>query len=196
MMMTVSSGQRVAYIRVSTTDQNLDRQIEGVGAVDRVFQDKISGKSTAGREGLAAALDYIRDGDTLVVSSIDRLARSMTDLRQIVDQVVAKGASVEFVHEHMVFSKDAADPRSTLMLGILGSFAEFERSIIRERQMEGIAEAKKRGVYKGGTPKLTQEQVDEVRARVATRESKAALAREYGVSRQTIYRALRDHLPT
>ena len=195
-MMTVSSGQRVAYIRVSTTDQNLDRQIESVGEVDRVFQDKISGKSTAGREGLAAALDYIRDGDTLVVSSIDRLARSMTDLRQIVDQVVAKGASVEFVHEHMVFSKDAADPRSTLMLGILGSFAEFERSIIRERQMEGIAEAKKRGVYKGGTPKLTQEQVDEVRARVATRESKAALAREYGVSRQTIYRALRDQLPT
>lgn len=194
-MMTVS-GQRVAYIRVSTTDQNLDRQIESVGAVDRVFQDKISGKSTAGREGLADALAYIRDGDTLVVSSIDRLARSMTDLRQIVDRVVEKGATLEFIHERMVFSKDAADPRSTLMLSILGSFAEFERSIIRERQMEGIAEAKKRGAYKGGTPKLTQEQVDEVRARVATRESKAALAREYGVSRQTIYRALRDQLPT
>ena len=190
MMMTVSSGQRVAYIRVSTTDQNLDRQIESVGEVDRVFQDKISGKSTAGREGLAAALDYIRDGDTLVVSSIDRLARSMTDLRQIVDQVVAKGASVEFVHEHMVFSKDAADPRSTLMLGILGSFAEFERSIIRERQMEGIAEAKKRGVYRGGTPKLTADQVAEVRARVAAREPKTEIARSMGVSRQTVYRAL------
>lgn len=189
-MMTVSSGQRVAYIRVSTTDQNLDRQIESVGEVDRVFQDKISGKSTAGREGLAAALDYIRDGDTLVVSSIDRLARSMTDLRQIVDQVVAKGASVEFVHEHMVFSKDAADPRSTLMLGILGSFAEFERSIIRERQMEGIAEAKKRGVYRGGTPKLTADQVAEVRARVAAREPKTEIARSMGVSRQTVYRAL------
>ena len=188
--MTVSSGQRVAYIRVSTTDQNLDRQIESVGEVDRVFQDKISGKSTAGREGLAAALDYIRDGDTLVVSSIDRLARSMTDLRQIVDQVVAKGASVEFVHEHMVFSKDAADPRSTLMLGILGSFAEFERSIIRERQMEGIAEAKKRGVYRGGTPKLTADQVAEVRARVAAREPKTEIARSMGVSRQTVYRAL------
>ncbi|MGP5080517.1 recombinase family protein [Corynebacterium variabile] len=189
-MMTVSSGQRVAYIRVSTTDQNLDRQIESVGAVDKIFQDKISGKSTAGREGLSAALDYIRDGDTLVVSSIDRLARSMTDLRQIVNQVVAKGANVEFVHEHMVFSKDSSDPRSTLMLGILGSFAEFERSIIRERQMEGIAEAKKKGAYKGGTPKLTADQVAEVRARVAANEGKVAIARDLGVSRQTIYRAL------
>lgn len=189
-MMTVS-GQRVAYIRVSTTDQNLDRQIESVGAVDRVFQDKISGKSTAGREGLADALAYIRDGDTLVVSSIDRLARSMTDLRQIVDRVVEKGATLEFVHEHMTFSKDAADPRSTLMLGILGSFAEFERSIIRERQMEGIAEAKKKGKYRGGTPKLTQEQVAEVRARVAAREPKTEIARSIGVSRQTVYRALR-----
>ncbi|WP_145941609.1 recombinase family protein [Corynebacterium glyciniphilum] len=191
--MTVSSGQRVAYIRVSTTDQNLDRQIESVGEVDRVFQDKISGKSTAGREGLAAALDYIRDGDTLVVSSIDRLARSMTDLRQIVDRVVEKGAAVEFVHEHLVFSKDGTDPRSTLMLGILGSFAEFERSIIRERQMEGIAEAKKRGAYKGGTPKLTADQVAEVRARAAAREPKTEIARSMGVSRQTVYRALSHH---
>jgi DNA invertase Pin-like site-specific DNA recombinase len=193
-MMTVS-GQRVAYLRVSTTDQNLDRQIESVGEVDRVFQDKISGKSTAGREGLAAALDYLRDDDTLVVSSIDRLARSMTDLRQIVDRVVAKGASVEFIHEHLVFSKEGTDPRSTLMLGILGSFAEFERSIIRERQMEGIAEAKKKGVYRGGTPKLSPEQVAEVRRRVAAREPKAEIARSMGVSRQTVYRALASTAP-
>lgn len=188
--MTVS-GQRVAYLRVSTIDQNLDRQIESVGEVDKIFQDKISGKSTAGRDGLTAALDYIREGDVLVVSSIDRLARSMTDLRQIVDRVVEKGASVEFIHEHLVFSKEGTDPRSTLMLGILGSFAEFERSIIRERQMEGIAEAKKKGKYRGGTPKLTQEQVAEVRARVAAREPKTEIARSIGVSRQTVYRALR-----
>ncbi|MGN0095954.1 MAG: recombinase family protein [Corynebacterium sp.] len=184
------TGQRVAYMRVSSTDQNLARQKESVGEVDRTFTDKFSGKSTTGRTGLREALDYVRAGDTLVVASIDRLARSLTDLRKIVDEVVDKGATVEFVHEHMTFSADRSDPRSMLMLSILGSFAEFERSIIHERQAEGIALAKKKGKYKGGQPKLSAEQVEEVRQRVAANEGKSAIARDLGVSRQTIYRAL------
>ena len=189
-----SRGQRVGYIRVSTVEQNNQRQKEllaNSGKIDRFFEDKISGRTKTARPGLGACMASVRDGDELVVSSIDRLARSLTDLRGIVDELTNKGVTVTFLHENLAFAKDTSDPRADLMLGILGSFAEFERAIIRERQAEGIVLAKKAGKYKGRKPALSSQQVAEIKRRVLAGESKAALAREFGVTRPTVYRALK-----
>ena len=140
------NGQRVGYVRVSTVEQNDQRQHEVLNTsdpIDRFFEDKISGRTRAARPGLAECRAYLRDGDELVVSSIDRLAHLLTDLRFLVDELTHKGVTVTFLNEDLSFSGDSSDPRSDLMLGIVGSFAEFERAIIRERQAEGIALAKK-----------------------------------------------------
>lgn len=179
---------RVGYARVSSEAQNLDRQLDGA-AVDRLFADKVSGKDTQ-RPKLEEMLDYIRDGDTLVVHSMDRLARNLDDLRQLVRDLTARGVRVEFVKENLTFTGDDS-PMATLLLSIMGSFAEFERALIRERQMEGIAQAKKRGVYTGRKKALTDEQVIDIRDRIDAGETKAALARDYGVSRETLYQYLR-----
>lgn len=117
--------------------------------MDREFVDKLSARSRADRPGLQACIDYLRGGDELQVASIDRLARSLVDLRQVIDQITAKAASVRFLKESLTFSAEESDPRSLLMLGVLGSFAEFERSIIRERQAEGTALTKKASKYTG-----------------------------------------------
>lgn len=183
-------GQCFSYIRVSSTDQNLGRQRESVGPVDKEFVDELSARSRADRPGLERCLDYLRDHDELRVASIDRLARSLVDLRSIIDQATEKGATVHFVKENLTFEKGASDPRATLMLGILGSFAEFERSIIRERQAEGIALAKKAGKYKGRRRALTPAQVEQARSRAEAGESKVSIARDLGVGRSTLYRAL------
>ena len=180
---------RVGYTRVSTIDQNLDRQLDGID-VERVFADKISGKNTH-RPALEELMEYVRAGDTVVVHSMDRLARNLDDLRQLVRTLTGRGVRVEFVKESLTFTGDDS-PMATLLLSIMGSFAEFERALIRERQMEGIAAAKKRGVYTGRKKALTAEQVAEVRERIAVGETKAALAREYGVSRETLYQHLRN----
>lgn len=185
-------GQRVSYIRVSTAEQNLARQREMIGQVDREFQDKISARSRADRNGLEACLDYLREHDQLVVASIDRLARSLADLQGLIDQITAKGASVHFLKEGLTFSNQESAPREKLMLGILGSFAEFERSIIRERQAEGIALAKKAGKYKGRKKALTPDKVEEARRRAEAGESKVAIAKDLGIARATLYRALAD----
>ena len=164
-----SRGQRVGYIRVSTVEQNNQRQKEllaNSGKIYRFFEDKISGRTKTARPGLVECMGYVRDGDELVVSSIDRLARSLADLRGIVDELTDKGVTVTFLHENLAFAKDTSDPRADLMLGILGSFAEFERAIIRERQAEGIALAKKAGKYKGRKPALNPQQVEEIERRV------------------------------
>ena len=154
-----SRGQRVGYIRVSTVEQNNQRQKELLstsGSINRFFEDKISGRTKTERPGLRECMAYVRDGDELVVSSIDRLARSLTDLRGLVDELTDKGVTVTFLHENLSFSKGATDPRADLMLGILGSFAEFERAIIRERQAEGIALAKRPANTKAANPPSTQ----------------------------------------
>lgn len=179
------TGQRVGYVRVSTIDQNTERQLDGL-ALDKVFTDHASGKNTA-RPELTACLDYVREGDTLVVHSMDRLARSLVDLRQTVDQLTARGVAVQFVKEHLTFTRDESDPCSVLMLSIMGAVAEFERSMILERQREGIAIAKAKGVYKGRKPALSDAQVAEVVQRMAAGESATDLAREFGVARATIY---------
>lgn len=178
------TGQRVGYIRVSAVDQNTDRQLDGI-TVDRTFTDKASGKDT-NRPALTECLNYVRDGDTLVVHSMDRLARSLEDLRRTVRELTARGVKVEFVKENMTFTGDDS-PMSTLLLSMLGAVAEFERSMIRERQREGIALAKERGVYTGRKPALTDAQAEVVVSRLAGGESAIELAKEFGVSRATVY---------
>ncbi|WP_084374761.1 recombinase family protein [Dietzia papillomatosis] len=187
-------GQRVAYVRVSAADQNEARQLEAVGECDRVYVEKESGRSRAGRQKLAECIGYLRDGDELVVASMDRLARSLVDLKQIVGEITAKGASVKFVHERATYAAGAQDPRADLMLSLLGAFAEFERAIIRERQAEGIAIAKSKGKYKGRKRVLTLEQIEKARARIESGEGPSAIARDLGVGRSTLYRALQRQL--
>jgi len=177
-------GKRIGYVRVSTLDQNESRQLEGA-QLDKRFVDKASGKDTK-RPQLQAALDYMRDGDVLVVHSMDRLARNLDDLRRIVMELTGRGVVVEFVKEHLTFTSED-NAMSKLLLSVMGAFAEFERSLIRERQREGIALAKKAGVYRGRKPSLTPERISQLRARVAAGEKKAALAREFGISRETLY---------
>jgi DNA invertase Pin-like site-specific DNA recombinase len=177
-------GQRVGYIRVSTVDQNTERQLEGV-ELDRTFTDKASGKDTE-RPQLEAALKYVREGDSLVVHSMDRLARNLDDLRRLVRQMTDKGVKVQFVKEGLTFTGEN-NPLSILMLSLVGAVAEFERALIRERQREGIALAKAKGVYKGRKRALSADQVADLKARIAAGEKKAKLAREFGVSRDTLY---------
>jgi len=182
------SGQRVGYIRVSAIDQRSDRQLDGV-PLDRTFTDNASGKDVR-RPELEAMVGFVRDGDTVVVHSMDRLARNLDDLRSIVRTLTAKGVQVHFVKEQLTFTgEDTA--MANLLLSVMGAFAEFERSLIRERQREGIELAKKRGAYRGRRRSLTDDQVAELHRRVADGVPKAALARELGVSRETVYQYLR-----
>lgn len=181
-------GQRIGYVRVSSLDQNPERQLEQV-QVDRIFTDKASGKDTQ-RPELDSLLTFVREGDTVVVHSMDRLARNLDDLRSLVQQLAARGVRVEFVKECLTFTGEDS-PMANLMLSVMGAFAEFERTLIRERQKEGIALAKQRGVYRGRKNSLSPEQVVEMKQRAASGETKAALAREFGVSRETIYQYIR-----
>lgn len=185
------NGQRVAYVRVSTVDQNAARQLEAVGECDEVFTEKMSARSRQDRPALAAMLRHIRGGDTVVVASMDRLARSVRDLEDLVADIRAEGAAVTFLKEQLTFSPDATDPRADLWLHVLGGIAQFERAIIRERQAEGIALAKKKGKYDGRKRALTPEQTEQARERVGAGEAKAAIARDFGIARSTLYAALK-----
>lgn len=182
------NGQRVGYVRVSTIEQNTDRQLADV-SVDRTFTDKVSG-ATTDRPELTEMLGYVRAGDEVIVHSLDRLGRNLTDLRSIIDTLTARGVTVTIHTQGLRFTGDDS-PMNTLLLSMLGAVAEFERSMIRERQAEGIAKAKARGVYQGRKPSLTTEDVATIRERRrATGTPITALATEFGVARNTIYRAL------
>lgn len=181
-------GLRVGYIRVSSADQNPDRQLDGI-ALDRVFIDRASGKDFQ-RPQLQGMLAFAREGDAVVVHSMDRLARNVDDLRRLVRSLTERGVRVEFMKEHLNFT-GGDSPMADMMLSVLGAVAQFERDLIRERQREGIALAKKRGVYKGRRRVLTAEQAAELRRRAVT-EPRAALAREYGISRETVYQYLKQ----
>lgn len=188
---TLPAGHRVGYVRVSTLDQNTARQLDGL-ALHKVFTDHASG-GTTDRPQLAEALRYVRAGDCLVVHSMDRLARNLDDLRRIVRELTGRGVSVEFVKEGQTFTAEGTNPMANLMLSMLGAFAEFERSLIRERQREGIALARQQpGKYKGRAPALTEQQAEQLRERDQQQGGKgrAALAREFGISRQTLYQYL------
>ena len=138
---------QVGYVRVSTVDQNTDRQLDGI-ALDKVFEEKVSAR-TADRPKLNEMLDYIREGDEVIVHDISRLARNMEDLHRLVRQVTDKGCTLRFVKENLTFTNDQTDAVSQLLLSMLGAVYQFERNIMLERQREGIAIAKAKGRYKG-----------------------------------------------
>lgn len=180
---------KVGYIRVSTVLQNTARQLDGI-SLDKVFEEKESGKNTD-RPELKACKSYCREGDILFVHSIDRMARNLVDLRNMIKELTGKGVEVHFVKEHLIFTGKES-PMSTLLLNMMGSFAEFERAMMLERTQEGIAKAKAAGKYKGRKPSLNQDQIVKLRERLEQGISKSKAAREFCISRQTIYKTLRD----
>ena len=183
----------LAYVRVSTADQNPTRQHEAIREhlgrpPSRTFEDAASG-STSDRDGLRALLAFARDGDTVHVVSLDRLARSLADLLATVDALTAAGATLNVLSPPLVLGA-STDPSARLTTAVLGAVAEFERSLIRERQAEGIAAARSRGVYTGRAPSLTVSEAARLRERVAGGVPLARAAREAGVSRDTAYAVL------
>ncbi len=184
-------GQVVAYVRVSSTDQNPARQVAAIGGeVEETFTDMISGGSRAERIALTTMLRHVRRGDTVRVASMDRLARSVVDLAQLVAELTGRGVRVEFVAERLAFDPGGEDPFATFQLHLLGAVAQLERSLIRERQREGIAIAKANGVYRGRARKLTGDQVAEATRLAAAGVPKAKIARDLSCSRRVLYDAL------
>jgi DNA invertase Pin-like site-specific DNA recombinase len=177
------AGSMVGYVRVSTTDQNCGRQLEGI-VLDKVFEDKVSGWSI-NREGWKQCKEYLRDGDTLHVHSIDRLARNLEDLQRNVRELTEKGVTVRFVKENLTF-KGKNNPFQVLMFQMVGAFAQFERELIKERQREGIEKAKKEGKHLGRPAKLTPAQWEEIRTSAEQGVPKVKLAKQYGIRREYI----------
>lgn len=184
----MTQGKTIGYKRVSTFDQNIDRQLEGI-KLDKVFMDNVSGKNM-NRPGLIAMLDYAREDDVIVVHSIDRLARNLDDLRSIVELCIQNKITIKFIKENLTFdsSKTAL---SNLLLSVMGAFAEFERNLIKERQMEGIALAKMKGVYKGRKRSLNEEQITIIKQRIVSGDKKTVIAKDMCISRETLYGYLR-----
>lgn len=184
------TGRVLGYKRVSSLEQNTVRQLEGID-IDLEFEDKISGKSME-RPKLQELMRTAYKGDTVVVHSMDRLARNLLDLKNIVSTLVASGAQVQFIKENLTFS-GKADPYSELMLNLMGSFAEFERQLIKSRQAEGIAIKKAAGGYagKGRKRSITDETIAEIKRRVQTGDKKASIAKDLGISRESIYKILK-----
>ena len=185
-------GQMVGYVRVSAVDQNPARQIETLGECHKIFQDTDSGKFRESRKGLHDLIEYVRDGDTVLVQSMDRLGRDTLDLYQILDELTRKGTTVKLLSEGFTVSRDEARPTQQLMLGILASIADFERAKMKERQAEGIAIAKAKGKYKQ-QPKLNETDLEQIHALLELGKSKSEIARQFQVSRQTVYNALNRH---
>lgn len=182
-------GQRIGYVRVSSVEQNTDRQLEGM-ELARTFTDKASGKDTQ-RPELEQLLKFVREGDTVVVHSMDRLARNLDDLRRLVADLTKRGVKIQFVKESLTFTGEDS-PMSNLLLSVMGAFAEFERALIRERQREGVALAKQRGAYKGRKKALSLQDVATLKTRIANGETKAKVARDLGLSRETLYQYLKQ----
>jgi len=183
------SNKIIGYIRVSTIQQNTERQLDGI-KLDECFTDYASGKNV-NRPQLNEMIKYVRNGDIVLIHSMDRLARNLDDLRRIIKEVTAKQAQIRFVKEGLEFT-GSNSPMSNLMLSLMGAFAEFEHSIIKERQMEGIALAKARGVYKKARKKLlSDKQVIFLKERVSNNANKTQLAKDLGISRETLYQYLK-----
>jgi DNA invertase Pin-like site-specific DNA recombinase len=181
-------GQVVGYIRVSTVAQSTARQLDGE-ILDRVFEDKLSGKNVD-REQLRRMLEFVREGDVVKIHSMDRLARNVDDLRRIVKGLTLKGIQVHFIKEGLIFTGEDS-PVSNLLLSILGAVAEFERELIRERQMEGIAIAKRNGLYKGRQPlAINKRQI--IKNRVAAGDSRTTIAKDLKICRQTLAKYLKE----
>lgn len=176
----------IGYARVSSASQSLEVQLDALTAAGctKVFSEKRSGTTMAGRDALADALDFARDGDTLVVTRLDRLARSMIDLRQIVAGLADKGVTFRCIQQGAI---DTTRSDGKLLLNILASFAEFETDLRRERQRDGIDKAKVAGVYKGRPVSI---EGDKVRAMREAGTGPAEIARLLGIGRASVYRHL------
>jgi DNA invertase Pin-like site-specific DNA recombinase len=178
------TGKKIGYVRVSSLDQNTSRQLDGVD-VDITFEEKASGKDT-NRPKLDEMLTFVRIGDEVCVHSMDRLARTLSDLKSLVETITKKGATIKFIKEGLSFTGDD-NAMAHFTLSMMGAFAEFERDKIRERQREGITLAKQKGVYKGGLPKLSKNQMDEIQNKIASGITKTRIAQDLNISRQTVY---------
>ena len=180
----------VGYTRVSSFEQNASRQLENQ-KIEKLFADVVSGKNTE-RPQLQALLEFVREGDVVLVHSMDRLARNLDDLRLLVKTLTNKGIHIQFIQENIVFTGEDS-PMSQLLLSVMGAFAEFERALIKERQREGIALAKKRGVYKGRKQALNREQIFQLKERIKAGEAKSTVAKEFGICRATLYQYLKQN---
>lgn len=181
------SHQLIGYVRVSSQGQNTARQLAGI-KLDKEFVDKVTG-SNMDREKLKECIMYAREGDTVIVESIDRLARNLLDLQEIIKTLNKKGAKVQFVKENLTFTGET-DPMSTLMLQMMGAFAEFERSMIKTRQKDGIAQARLAGKHLGRPHKVDNKFRKVVKEKVESCQSIRSIAKELGVCRATIYKAI------
>jgi len=186
------SGKRIGYVRVSTFEQNPDRQLVDV-VVDKKFTDYASAKST-NRPQLKAMIEFVREDDVIFVHSMDRLARNLTDLRNLVNHFITNKIQVVFIKENLKFNGEES-AMSNLLLSLMGAFAEFEYAFIKERQKEGIKEAKKQGKFKGSKKKLDAPKLEILREKLKTRDSKSKIARDLGISRFTLYRYLEKITP-
>lgn len=188
---STGSGKRIGYVRVSSVDQNDERQLAGVD-LDKTFSDQASGKDT-NRPKLHAMMEFVREGDHVFVHSMDRLSRSLRDLQDVVDRLTGKGVRITFVNENLTFDPPASGgdankiAYSTLMLQLLGAVGQFERALIRERQREGIANAKTKNLYKGRKSALDKAAVANLKQMAANGESKVDIAKTLGVSRASVY---------
>jgi DNA invertase Pin-like site-specific DNA recombinase len=185
------AGKKIAYIRVSSEGQNTSRQDQQIEElhVDKVFSEKVSGKNIQDRPQFQMMLEYAREDDIIYCADLSRWGRSLIDIKTTVTSLTSKGVTVVFLKENLTFSGND-DPMSNLLLGILSSLSEWERAVIKSRQMEGVKIAQERGIYKercGRKPKLSEEQIEEVKRRVEAGEKRADVALAYGVSRQTVY---------
>lgn len=180
----------IAYKRVSTTDQVTDRQLDGQ-EFDKVFEDKLSGKDT-NRPGLEKCIEYLRDGDTLFVHSIDRMARNLRDLQDLVERITDKGATVKFNKEQLSFTKNDRDPMAELLMHVMGAFAQFERRLIRQRQKEGIVAAKRKGIKFGRKAKINEATAKEIFCLMADNVPKKEIARRLNMTRQTINKFIKN----
>jgi DNA invertase Pin-like site-specific DNA recombinase len=187
---------KIYYARVSTEDQNLDRQLaEAPADTYKTFTDKLSGKDM-NRPELDRMLKIIDEHDEVYCYSLDRMARNLTDLQKIIETITSKGSSIHFIKENLTFSAKSSNPMDLLLLQVMGAFAQFERSLIKERQIQGIAIAKKAGKYKGGKNRLNDEQIAELKKLAGERNSRlsiAALGKKFGLtSRTSVYSYLKD----
>lgn len=187
----MSSSAKIGYARVSSDDQNLDRQLEQLKAynLDKVFTDRVSGKNVE-RPGFRQMMDYARDGDIIYVVSMDRFARNLNDLLSVTKDLQDRGIAIHFLKENIFLSPEGeTSSMSKLILSIMGAVAEFERSLIRERQKEGIRLAVKRGVYKGRVP-VDAKIIAEAKELIDQGVSKTKACKKLNISRTTLYKYL------
>lgn len=180
----------IGYARVSTTDQDTTTQLERLAQAgcEKVFSEKMSGTSKKGRDALAACKDHLREGDTLVFTKIDRLARNAQDLQNLVAELEEKGIAIKSLDQ----SIDTTTPAGKAFLGMLGIFAEFETNIRKERQLEGIAKAKEKGnVYKGRKPTAMGKRAEVLELVEEGLLSKPKIAKKLGISIASVYNILK-----